>query len=453
MIGMQALLTQDMRLEQTLSPRMIQFYRMLQCPMQELSGIIMQELADNPALELIESETRETLPENEFENQGQPLGYLGHTSADTDDLMTRLPAPVSLRDHLRQQLHATAHSPTELKVGLRLIEEINADGYCEGQIGEVAMLLEVSVVEVERILTLLQRLDPPGVAARDLRECLQIQVEQWGEEGHRHAVAARVLDLCWEPFARRQFATCARKLKVAEAAVADAAEWLKQHCHPYPGRDFRLPWQDTPTAPQALPEVRLQENPAAPPPYRAVVRDSERYMVRVDRVYRRLYREIEHGAPTDEGDAEHVRRAVRRARQFIRAIEQRRETVRRIAEEVANEQAEFVAHGPTHLQPLTRIEIARRLGVHESTIGRAVAGKHLALPSGEVVAMEVFFDTAQPVKLALQQLVDSEPTAEPLSDAGLAEALSEQGFDLARRTVAKYRQELKIPPASQRKRR
>lgn len=449
---MQAMLTQDMRLEQTLSPRMIQFYRMLQCPVQELGGLILQELADNPALELVELEPSETLSDADLDLAGFAPALPGRAPADLDDLMTSLPAPVSLRDHLRQQLHAVARTPEELTVGLRMIGEINADGYFEGHIGEVAMVLQVPVVEVERILGLLQRLDPPGVAARDLRECLQIQVAQWAEDGRHHAVAAMVLEHCFELFARRQFAACARRVKVAEAAVADAAEWLRQHCHPYPGRGFRLPWQSAPVAPQAVPEVRLRPNPAAPPAYLAEMRDFERYGVRVDRVYRRLYRDIERGAPTAEDEAEHIRGAVRRARQFIRAIEQRRATVRRIAEEVANEQAAYVAHGPAHLRPLTRIEIARRLGVHESTIGRAVAGKFVQLPSGEVVALETFFDAAQPVKLALQQLVDAEPAASPLSDAAMVEALARQGFDVARRTVAKYRQELKIPPASQRRR-
>ncbi len=261
-----------------------------------------------------------------------------------------------------------------------------------------------------------------------------------------------VLDDCFEAFAKRQFAACARRLRVAEAAVADASDWLRHHCHPYPGRDFRLPWQDVPVAPQATPEVRLRPHPNPPPAFRAEMRDAERYAVRVDLVYRRLYRAIEQGRPTNRDDAEHVRLAVQRARQFIRAIEQRRETVRRIAEEVANEQVDFVARGPAYLRPLTRIEIARRLGVHESTIGRAVAGKFVMLPSGEVVALETFFDAAQPVKMALQQLVDAETAAAPLSDARLAEALASQGFAVARRTVAKYRQELKIPPASQRRR-
>jgi len=449
---MQAMLTQELRLEQTLSPRMIQFYRMLQCPVQELSGIILQELADNPALELVDVDLSDSLPDHDLETIGHSLPSLARAAADDDDLMTHLPAPVSLRDHLRQQFHAVARTPDELQVGLRLIEDINADGYFEGQIGDIAMVLQVSVIEVERILGLLQHLDPAGVAARDLRECLQIQLEHWAEDGRHHAVASMVVDQCFELFARRQFTVCARRLKVAEAAVADAAEWLRQHCHPYPGRDFRLPWQDAPVEPQALPEVRLKPNPTAPPAYVAEMRESERYAVRVDRVYRRLYREIEHGGPADQDEADHVRHSVRRARQFIRAIDQRRETVKRIAEEVANEQAEFVARGPAHLRPLTRIEIARRLGVHESTIGRAVAGKFVMLPSGEVVPLEAFFDGAQPVKLALQRLVDGENARSPLSDSTLSERLAEQGFDIARRTVAKYRQELKIPPASQRRR-
>lgn len=446
---MQAIMTQDLGLEQTLSPRMIQFYQMLQCPAQELGNLILQELEVNPALELVElaAEPEPAEVEPERPNPVEPSGW----ATDDDDLLARLPAPVSLREHLRQQFLALAQTPQERQVGLRMIEEVNLDGYFEGQIGELALLTGQPVTEVERVLGLLQRLDPPGVGARDLRECLLIQVHLWAADGQPRTVVTRLLEDSFEAFGRCQYPTCARQLRVPLAAVEEAAEWLRKHCHPYPGRDFRLPWQDAPSPPQARPEVWLQENPDAPPAYLAELRDSERYAVRIDRVYRRLYRDIENGLATAEGEADHVLNSVRRARQFIQAIGQRRETVRRITEEVANLQADYVAHGPGQLRPLTRLEVARRLGVHESTVGRAVAGKIVQLPSGEAVPLASFFDGALPVKLALEQLINAESATAPLSDAALAAALTRQGFEVARRTVAKYRQELKIPPASQRR--
>ncbi|MBI2301684.1 MAG: RNA polymerase factor sigma-54 [Armatimonadetes bacterium] len=448
-------LVQESRLEQTLSPRMIQFYELLQCPLQELDQLVAAELASNPALELAESGP------TELESAAAGLADLPLPSLDPsaddwdegDDPLAALPAPMTLQDHLRWHFTARAHTPEERRIGLLMIEEIDGDGYFCGGIGEVAMLLGANVVEVERVLGLVQHLDPPGVGARDLRECLQIQLAAAHEQGRPHVVAERLVEECFEPFSRNLHSLCARKLRVSEAAVADAAEFIRAQCQPYPGRQFRVPWQDTDVAPPARPEVALLDSLSPPPQYVAEVIESRRLGLRVDRIYQRLFQELSHAAPGDPVEAEHVRVCVRLARQFITSLNQRRETVRRIAEEVANEQAEFIAHGPTALKPLTRLEIARRLGVHESTVGRAVAGKHVLLPSHEVVAFEVFFDGAQPVRIALGELIAREDPTRPLSDQRLAALLAEQGHDLARRTVAKYREGLRIPPASQRRRR
>ncbi|NUP99866.1 MAG: RNA polymerase factor sigma-54 [Armatimonadetes bacterium] len=440
---MQLTLGQEARLEQTLSPRMIQFYQMLQCPLQDLDQLITAELTENPALELVEQPPVDSLPDD-FE------GYFAEAAPDDDDPVARLPAPTTLRDHLRWHFLALARSDTERRVGLRLIEEVNAEGYFEGQIGEVALLLEVGVVEVERVLGLVQRLEPYGVGARDLRECLQIQLAVLREQGREHTVAWRITQECWEPFCKNQYAACARKLKISERAVADAAEFMRRNCHPYPGREFRLPWQDEATAPQVCPEVIVRAEGEPPPPFRVEVPESRSLTLRIDRIYRRLYDELRRGG-TRSDEASHIESCVRRAQQFIRSLEQRRETLRRIAQEVVNEQEEFVLRGPTYLRPLTRLELARRLGIHESTVGRAVAGKFVQLPSQEVVPLERFFESAQPVKLALERLLASENKRQPLSDQALAERLAAEGYDIARRTVAKYRQELKVPPASQRR--
>ncbi|MCC7490847.1 MAG: RNA polymerase factor sigma-54 [Fimbriimonadaceae bacterium] len=450
---MQLVMATEARLEQTLSPRMIQFYQMLQCPQPELDALISTELAENPALELIEraepsgDEADEAVATTDAGGGHLPLAR----SDEADDPVAALPAPVSLQDHLRWHFQTIARTPLERRIGRRIIEDVNPDGYFESGIGEVAMVLAVSVVEVERVLALVQQLDPPGVAARDLRECLEIQLRQHREQGRDQTVASKLLERSWEPFCRRQYAVCARQLRVSEAAVVDAAEFFRRHCHPYPGRQFRLPWQATGSAPRAVPEVTFRECDAPPPAYLVEVSEARHLVLRVDRIYRQLYDEL---AESGSGDHEthHVTSCVRRARQFIRSLQQRRDTVRRIAQELAAEQEDFLRYGPAHLKPLTRLEIARRLGLHESTVGRAVAGKLGLLPSGEVVLLERFFDGAQPVKLALQELLAAEDRRRPWSDQALVEQLQAQGYDLARRTVAKYRSELKVPPASQRRR-
>src|SRR5690606_4438014 len=129
-----------------------------------------------------------------------------------------------------------------------------------GSIGEVAVALGANIVAVERVLELVQRLEPAGVGARDLQECLQIQLRQLEEAGRCQTVAKRLVEECWEPFSRRQFPVCARRLKISEAAVSDAAAFLRKQCHPYPGAQFRPAWQSGASSPQARPELRVRRN-------------------------------------------------------------------------------------------------------------------------------------------------------------------------------------------------
>jgi RNA polymerase sigma-54 factor len=444
-------LGQEARLEQTLSPRLIQFYELLQCPLAELEATISREVAENPALEIVETAFETAEVEAPLLPAWTGGGGGGGGEGEVDDLFSRLPAPVSLKDHLRWHFLALAKTPDEQRIGLYLIDELSADGYLESSIGEAAMILEAGVVKVEQVLELVQQLEPPGVGARDLRECLQIQVRQFAEQGRAHTVAQRLLEECWELFTRRKFADCARRLGVSPAAVEDGAEFLRANCSPYPGRAFRDPWQADAGVVPVRPEVAIRSNAAAPPRYVAQALLARGLMLRVDRAYHQLDRAVREGAQVAEDEALHVQTLVRRAREFITHLTQRAETVRRVAQEAANEQEDFLEHGPTRLRPLTRQEIARRLGVHESTVGRAVNGKWVELPSRDSVPFETFFDSAQPLRIALEQILAAEDPAHPFSDQALAERLVEMGFDVARRTVTKYRLALRIPPAHQRR--
>ncbi|MBI5831531.1 MAG: hypothetical protein HZB16_04365 [Armatimonadetes bacterium] len=436
---MQLTLTQQARLEQTLSPRMIQFFELLAAPLTDLEDEVSRQIAENPALELSEM----TLPPERSRTRG---------TADLGDWVARLPAPSSLRAQLRGDFLLGERDPERIRIGLRLIDDINDDGYLDASIGEVAMLLGASVVLVEQVLESVWALDPPGVGARDLRECLRLQVERHARAGLCNTAARRLLDECWEPFSRHSLDLCARRLRLPPAVVEAGADWLRDNCHPYPGRSVQFGTAGDDLAPLARPEVAIVPNTAQRPRYLARVLRSERVQLQVDHTYRQLDDEIRAGAAVAEDEREHVLTLVGAARQFIASLNQRLETVRRVTQVVANAQAGFVALGPAHLVPLTRLEVARRLELHESTVGRAVAGKHAILPNGEVVALETFFDDSQPVRLALEQIIAAEDPRRPMSDDALAQRLAELGFDVARRTVAKYRGLLRIPAASARKR-
>jgi RNA polymerase sigma-54 factor len=442
---MQLALRQEARLEQTLCPRLIQYYELLACPLPELEAEITRQVAENPALEVLEepAEPPESAPAEPWRLRW---------SADEDggeDAVARLPAPVSLRDHLRWHFLALCNPPEQRRLGLQLIDELDDDGYLRTPIGELAMRLQVSVLAVEAALEAVWSLDPPGVGARDLRECLLLQLRQLALSGGRHALAQRLLEECWEDFSARRLPACARRLRASPLAVSAAAEFISRHCQPYPGRRFTAAWQ--PASAPARPEVAVRDNPGSPPPYRAAVVETRRLQLTLDRTYRDLDQAVRAGAALPADEAEHVQALVRAARTFIASLNQRSETVRRVTELAANEQADFVARGPQHLKPLTRIAVARRLGLHESTVGRAVAGKHVELPSREVVRLDAFFDGGQPLRAAIEQLLAAEDKGRPLSDQQLADRLAALGFDVARRTVAKYRGLLKVPGAARRR--
>lgn len=444
---MELALNQEARLEQTLSPRLIQFYELLACPMQELQAAISREVLENPALELVD----EPLPEGDLAWQPPSRGRSSSLVGEADDPVARVPAPISLKDHLRFHFLAVAKTAQERRIGLYLIDSLNDDGYLSAGIGEIAMILGCGVIAVESTLEVLQQLDPAGVGARDLRECLQLQVRAQADDGRAHTVAARLLEECWPLFSKNRLGDCARKLSVSPAAVEDAAEWLRRHCQPYPGRQFGEHWQHAAANATVTPEVTIRENSDGEPPYLAMAVHSRRLTLRIDRTYSQLDRAIREGAGVEADERTHVQTLVRRARQFIVNLTQRLETVRRVAQEAANEQGDYLRHGAARLKPLTRIEIARRLNVHESTVGRAVNGKHVELPTHSIVALETFFDSSQPLRLAIEQLVAAEDKRRPLSDEALAARLTELGFDVARRTVTKYRLALRLPTAQQRR--
>jgi RNA polymerase sigma-54 factor len=304
------------------------------------------------------------------------------------------------------------------------------------------------------VLHLIQQLDPIGVGARNLQECLLIQLDYLAEQGKGHALARELVEKCWAEVGRNKYADAARLLGVRSRAVQEAMDFVREHLNPYPGREFRLPWQST--APDQVPTVRpdviVRETGNPDRPYEVEVVSSPSLSLRVNRLYQSLWRQMQQTRWHSQQERQHVREYVARARQFIDNINQRRETLKCITECIVQEQYAFLDRGVLHLKPLTRVQIAERMGVHESTVGRAIVDKYVMLPSEEIVPFDLFFDTALPARRIIHHLVQHEDPYKPLSDDELVELLAERGFHLARRTVAKYRAELKILPYFQRKR-
>ncbi len=473
-------------MEQTLNPKMIAFYALLQQPSVELEQAIGEELQENPALDvtaervcpacqatMLTAECREcgyklTKEDDEVEIQKDKLADLaleaGPTEKPTyssddemDDVVARLVSPETLGDHLRWAWRLNCSSEHR-SLGDTLIGCINDDGYLDTDLETLAEGLDVPLSLLEDVLKEIQNLDPIGVGARTLRECLRLQLVHLDEReraGDLADVALKLIDNHWESMARHSYEDIARKLRVSVDRVQDAADFIRTRLTPYPGRQYRPSWQSQGSqgAGRVRPDVVITKVDGKEGVYEVTVSESRSLGLRVNAVYRQLWDAMRRD-PTgySSKDREHVQVYLTRAREFIDNLNQRRKTLKLIIEAVAAEQGNFLEQGTHSLKPLTRLSVAHQLGLHESTVGRAVTGKHALIPAGEVIPCEMFFDSSLSVKEVIKDLLAEENPRKPYSDEQISMELSKKGIEIARRTVTKYREALKVPPAAQRRR-
>lgn len=463
-------------LEQTISPKMIAFYELLAMTSAELDDAIEQQVNLNPALEVTtEGECprcgairsgaacRECGHEPMREYAGGSLSALyvppGGSAFDSDyaptDPTAALAAPATLHDHLRWALRANVPRG-DWPAASALLDNLDDDGYLQAGLEDLAETEGLDPESLERALLALQQLEPVGVGARDLRECLALQLRHLAGLGVDQDLARQMVWDHWDAFSRRQFDRIAKKLNVSLAEVQSTADFIREHLTPYPGRHWRAPW-DTPDpgqAPPVRPDViyeRVAEADGVR--YEAHVPQSPWMLLRISRIYSRLSKQIESDPRSvDPADRSHVLEQAAKAREFIDNLNRRRHTLKRIADSVAEHQVDFLERGPAHLKPLTRLGVARELGIHESTVGRAIGGKWALLPTRETISFETFFDVGHPAREALRQIISREDPSRPFTDAELAAQMAQAGVPVARRTIAKYRRELKIPSARQRRR-
>jgi RNA polymerase sigma-54 factor len=478
---MELSLGQRMGMEQRIAPKMLAFYNLLAMNAAELEQTIADELVANPALELAaDAECPRcgarlrgaTCPECGLDagasaatsaSSDGTLEWIELPSADaqrlSDDLadpLAAIPAPSTLRDHLRWLLRASTRAE-DWPAAEALLERLDDDGYLREPLSQIAAAAGLAEESLERALRALQSLEPPGVGARDLQECLLIQIQQLAAAGDEHGLVREILWEHWDLFSRHRFDALASAMGRSLPEIQEAADFIRDQLSPYPGREWRPEGQDqwpTAVAPPVRPDivyVPVGESEAVR--FEARLVESPRLLLRLSSSYAELARELR-GRPDalPASDRKHIAEHVHRAREFMENITRRRTTLKRVADRIAEHQAPFLAHGPRQLRPLTRLRVARELRIHESTVGRAMAGKYALVPDGAVVAFEAFFDASFPAREAVRRLVADEDPHDPLTDDELAARLAAEGFQVARRTVAKYRQQLKIPPASQRRR-
>ena len=474
-----------------LSPRIIQAMEILQLPMIALQERIDAEMMSNPVLEMQQAETDEPAPSDDTEvpdrgekdlviadGAGQQADDFERLSAFTDeygmefinsevpqhrkaptgerdrklDAMANAPAPAqSLNEYLHDQWRFVEVDRPIAEAGRLIIDEIDDDGYCRTPLEEIAAAAEstIDMPQFHKALRLVQRLDPTGVGARNLKECMAIQLAAQADSGHDVSVELTLVQRHLHDIEMNRLPQIERRSGYTIDQINRAIENLS-HLNPRPGSLI-----SSRTVPIIMPDVIVD-----------VDEEGNVFVMMADGNAPRLgisedYRQIARNKRTDREARQFLRNNIRSAQWLVGAIQQRRHTIRRVAEEVFQVQGEFLERGNEALKPLPMAVVAERVGVHVATVSRAVAGKYAQTPRG-IFPLRMFFsggttsadgqDMAwDAVKAKLKEIVDAEDKAKPLNDDQLAAALAEGGLTIARRTVAKYRGLMDIPPARRRR--
>ncbi len=376
-----------------------------------------------------------------------PYGNTGGSfDAEPPDFEASLTAEISLREHLAAQLDLATRDPVERLIGGFLIDAVDEAGYFRESVDAVAERLGASLDTVMRVLKLVQTFDPPGVAARDLAECLAIQLA----EQDRYDPAMQALVSRLDLVAKRDLATLRRLCGVDDEDLVEMLAEIRR-LDPKPGRAFGANAVEV-----LIPDVFVR---AAPDGSWLIELNSEALpRVLVNQTY---YTRVSRGAVA-EGDRAFLSECLQNANWLTRSLEQRARTILKVASEIVRQQDAFFLHGVSHLRPLNLKTVAEAIGMHESTVSRVTSNKSIGTSRG-TLEMKYFFTAAIPgaagtaahsseaVRHRIKQLVDAE-ASDVLSDDALVQRLRDEGIDIARRTVAKYRESLRIPSSIERRR-
>lgn len=455
-------LQQNLSQQQTLSPKMRQSLEILQANSLELSQLLQQAIQTNPALEITTNE--ETLPDEtplEAEHDSEVLSDLddharddyistksstpGPSQETIDYLYDSIVAPHSLQQHLTEQINTEEITP-ELSIACReIIANTNDRGFLDQPLTDIAITSTHSLELLEKALVKIQHLDPAGVGAHDLRESLLIQLQKRNLLG---SLAYQIVENHLHDLAQKKLPAIAKELKTSVEKIVDAAKVITT-LTPDPGAEY-----DPTSNPYIVPDIKFTQD--TDNKWQATLTNEHIPEVSISHVYKDLQ-----ASTTDSKTRTYLKEQIKDGKQIITAISQRQHTLLRIAEELIKRQQAFIVSGASELKPLTMNELAEVIGVHPATISRAVAGKYALTPRG-IIELRTFFtsgfqskDGAQvsntSIKDTIQNIVQDEPPAKPLSDSAIEKILAVKGLKVARRTIAKYRDQLGILPSNLRK--
>ncbi|MGI9343102.1 MAG: RNA polymerase factor sigma-54 [Gammaproteobacteria bacterium] len=445
----------------TMTPQLQQAIRLLQLPLLELNTRIEEALAENVMLESEEPEPQTPEVEEpavvtgevEDTNLWAESGISGGGTDWSDD--SRRPeladrSDETLQDHLLWQLEMEHFSPREVVIGQALVDAINDDGYLTETLETIQESLHgeanFSLAEIEHALTSLQTLDPAGIGARDLGECIRIQLAQYDQSLEGRDLALRIADGYLDLVADHEYATLRRRLGASDEEL-DAALALVRSCHPRPGSAIQ-----SATTEYITPDVYVRKQDGK---WIVEVNRSIAPRLRVNQTYADMLR----------GDGQHanLRTQLQEARWLVRSLEIRHDTLLKVAGCIVERQVDFFENGEEAMKPMVLRDIAEVIDMHESTVSRVTANKYMHTPRG-VLEFRYFFSSqlsatdgteqsSTAIRAKIKRLIGQENTQKPLSDSKIAGLLAEEGTKIARRTVAKYREAMNIAPSSERRER
>jgi RNA polymerase sigma-54 factor len=486
--GMKPALQFRLHQQLTLTPQLQQAIRLLQLSQLELEAELRQIAESNPLLEFAEeAEDDETVDnadaESEYpsaesvaatsgsEHDGDdasdwadgggvaeaPIDFSSSSvsssssSRNDEDFEPQNAAPETLQQHLLWQLNLASFNPRQHLIATVLIDALNAAGYlAEGLEAILAALpahLNATLDEVDAVRRKLQGFDPAGVGSLDLRDCLRVQLEQFDPDTPHRDLALRMVDTELELLARNDIARLARRLRASEDDVAAAAVLIRS-LDPRPGAAL-----DATPVEYVAPDVYAMRDGSR---WRVSLNPDAQPRLGLNQHYCGLI------ARARGEDASWMRGQLQEARWLIKSLESRAETLLKVADAIVRRQSAFLDYGPEAMHPLVLREVAEEVGMHESTISRVTTRKYLHTPRG-TFELKYFFSSgvstedggsasATAIQAMLRKLIDAEDARKPLSDQAIAEELQRKGIQVARRTVAKYREGLRIPTSSERQR-
>jgi RNA polymerase sigma-54 factor len=463
--------TQNLSLQQVLAPQLQQSLLILQAPLLELRNLVQQEMETNPVLEELAEEPNaeergeaEAKPDENFKEEfdrlakldeewrdymAQSSSYSGRSQEQEDKrqfFFDSIPTQETLQQHLMSQLNQQMLNGDDRKTAELTIGNIDDNGFLQTTPEEMALNTGIPQEDFENILTLIQSFYPPGVGARDLRECLLIQLKR---EGKQNTLEYKIISEHMQDLGKRRFPEIARRMGISAEQVQKCANSIAQ-LDPRPGAIFA-------EAPKnyVLPDVTVEK---VNNNYQVILNGEQIPHLRISNTYKDIMAQDSNGNEVKD----YIRDKIRSGKFLIKSIHQRQQTISNIAHQIVSRQREFFDKGSAFLKPMTMVQIADAVGVHETTVSRAISGKYMSTPQG-VFEMKYFFTPGYQtatgesmsntsVKEAILDLVKAEEGNSPLSDKEIVEILSKRGIPIARRTVAKYRTELNILPSNMRRR-